>query len=122
MHHLLKASFKIHNFKKQSKTGIMLGCSGEEFKLYIENQFEEWMNWDNHGTSNKYNDKWQYDHIYPIGLAKDTNELKILNYYLNFRPFCALKNNKKNDKIDYELINNNKELKEYLIKNKIINI
>ena len=76
------------------------------------------MNWNNHGTSNKYNIKWQLDHIIPHSIAKTNEQIILLNYYLNFRPFCSLKNNKKSNFIDYELINSNLNLINYLINNK----
>ena len=37
--------------RKRSKTIEILGCSFEEFKLYLESKFEPWMNWENRGLS-----------------------------------------------------------------------
>ena len=77
------------------------------------------MNWSNHGSNYKeYNKTWQLDHIVPISIAKNEKQIILLNHYLNFRPFCSLKNLEKNNKIDYELINSRKNLVNYLINNK----
>ena len=118
---IMRKSFRDIGLKKDRRTEKILNCTNEFFKNYIEQQFEEWMNWNNQGkyTSN-YNETWQYDHIYPIGLAKTIDEIVILNHYLNFRPFCSKLNLEKSHKIDYKLINNNKELKKYLIDNNIL--
>lgn len=46
--------------KNQIKSIDFLGCSPEEFKLYLEQQFLPEMNWNNHG------EVWEIDHIIPI--------------------------------------------------------
>lgn len=46
--------------KKQNKIIDFLGCSINEYKQYLEQQFLPEMNWDNHG------DIWEIDHIKPI--------------------------------------------------------
>jgi len=51
--HALKAQYK----NKEKSTLEILGCSPEEYKLYLEQQFDKNMNWDNHGTY------WEIDHI-----------------------------------------------------------
>ncbi len=79
-------------FKKSSKTASILGCSFEEFKIHIENQFTEGMIWDNYG-------EWQYDHIYPVSLARDEAHLIELNHYTNFQPLWEADNRKKGNKI-----------------------
>ena len=115
---LIRISINRNGYKKNSRTYEILNCTYIEFKEYIENQFEEWMNWNNHGNSNNYNINWEYDHIIPISIAKNKEQIIILNNYLNFRPFCSLSNLQKNNKIDYKLINTNRNLVNYLIKNK----
>jgi len=47
---------------KGRKTKEILGCSFEEFKNYLENQFDENMNWENQGSY------WTLDHIKPVSL------------------------------------------------------
>lgn len=88
---LIKQSFKNKDFKKNSKTNTILGCSTEEFKRHIEFQFLPWMTWDNHGNceTNEYNCTWHLDHIIPISFAKTENEIYLLNHWSNFQPLCS---------------------------------
>ena len=88
----INLSFKNKGFKKESKTHKYLGCSFEEFKIHLENKFTKGMNWDNQG-------EWHLDHIYPVSLAKDEDELIRLNHYTNFQPLWAIDNLKKGNKI-----------------------
>ena len=85
-----------NNFTKKSRTYDILGCNYEEFKKHIEMQFENWMNWDNHGVyTGNYNETWQYDHIIPLCSATNENEILLLNHYSNFQPLCSKKNSEK---------------------------
>lgn len=81
---------KRNGYTKKDKTINILGCSFEEFKSYIEDKFESWMNWDNRG---KYNGQldfgWDMDHIIPISSATTEEELLKLNHYTNFQPLCS---------------------------------
>jgi len=85
-------SFRKNGYTKKSRTYQILGCTFEEFKLHIEKQFTKGMNWENQG-------QWHFDHIYPISLAKDEEELIRLNHYTNFQPLWAIDNLKKGNKI-----------------------
>lgn len=89
---LIRVSMKRQGYTKCSKTFEILGCSYEEFKLHIEKQFKDGMNWENAG-------QWHYDHIYPVSLAKDENDIIRLNHYTNFQPLWAEDNLKKSNKI-----------------------
>jgi hypothetical protein len=82
---LIGESIKRGGFKKSSKTAEILGCSFEEFKIHIENQFTEGMTWDNQGN-------WHFDHIYPVSKARDEAHLIALNHYTNFQPLWAKDN------------------------------
>lgn len=83
-------SFLKNGFKKSSKTYQILGCSFEEFKLYLENKFESWMNWENKGKYNSaFNFGWDIDHIIPISSAQTEEEILKLNHYTNFQPLCS---------------------------------
>ena len=77
-------------YTKKSKTIDILGCSFEEFKQYLEYKFESWMKWDNYG---KYNGTecygWDIDHIIPISLAKNEEDMLKLNHYTNLQPLCS---------------------------------
>jgi len=88
---LISRYFKNQGYKKSSKTAKILGCTTEEFKTHLENQFEPWMNWSNHGLYSETEKRWQLDHIIPASSAKDEAELIKLNHYSNFQPLCAKK-------------------------------
>ena len=77
---LIRNSLKREFTIKSKKTTEILGCSFEEFKLYLENKFDKKMNWDNQGSY------WHMDHIKPISLAKTEEEVYELNHYTNFQP------------------------------------
>ena len=89
---LILISIKKIGYSKNSKTYEILGCSYEEFKIHLENQFTEGMTWKNQG-------QWHMDHIYPVSLATDENHLIKLNHYTNFQPLWAEDNIKKGNKI-----------------------
>jgi hypothetical protein len=89
---LIGMSIKGNGYTKNSKTSDYLGCSFKEFKKYLENKFTEGMSWDNAGL-------WHLDHIYPISLAKNEEEIIKLNHYTNFQPLWAVDNYKKGNKI-----------------------
>jgi hypothetical protein len=93
------------------KTGgvfVYLGCSIEEFKLYLELMFDKEMNWENHGSI------WHIDHIKPCCSYNLVNEdeLKACFHWSNLRPLLVLENQKKTNKIDEELIKEYKILSE----------
>ena len=89
---ILKA-FKRTNNKKNNKTVVILGCSFEEFKKHLENKFEPWMNWNNHGKYNgEINYGWDIDHIVPISTAKTEEDVIRLNHYTNLQPLCSKTN------------------------------
>jgi hypothetical protein len=80
--------------KKSKKTSDILGCTFEEFKIYLESKFDENMNWENQGTY------WHLDHIIPISSAQTEEEVYKLNHYTNFQPLYWLDNLKKSNKIN----------------------
>jgi hypothetical protein len=95
----IKKAIKKAGYTKKSKAFKILGCSYQEFKIYIENQFEAWMSWNNNGNyTGNYNETWQYDHIMPISSAITEDEILKLSHYTNFRPLCSRKNLEKSDK------------------------
>lgn len=83
-------AFKTKGYTKRSRTYEILGCSYEEFKSYIEDQFESWMTWNNYGLYNgteKYG--WDVDHIVPLSSAKTEEELYGLSKFTNLQPLCS---------------------------------
>jgi len=97
---LIYLSFKS---KKPTKSQSILGCSFEEFKLYLESKFEPWMNWNNRGLYNGgFNYGWDIDHIIPISSAQNEEEIIKLNHYTNLQPLCSKINREiKKNKLDY---------------------
>ncbi len=73
-----------------------LGCSIEQFKIYLESKFQPGMIWDNYG-------EWHIDHIKPISKfdLTDRNQLLITCNYTNLQPLWAKDNRIKVAKYDY---------------------
>jgi hypothetical protein len=87
---LINLSFKRNGYKKKSKSEIILGCSFEDFKTYLESKFESWMNWDNRGLYNGTESYgWDIDHIEPLTNAKTEEDIIRLNHYTNLQPLCS---------------------------------
>jgi len=79
---LIYKIFKRNGVSKNSKTVEILGCSFEEFKLYLESKFESWMTWENKGLYNgDFNYGWDIDHIIPISSAETEEDIIRLNLY-----------------------------------------
>ena len=89
---LLSISMNNQGFKKNSRAHTILGCSYEEFKVWIENRFIDGMTWENYGM-------WEYDHVIPIDSALTEEECIKLNHYTNFQPLWGKDNRKKSNKI-----------------------
>ena len=77
---------------KSKNTSQILGCSLEEFKVHLENLFQEGMSWENKNL-------WDIDHIIPLSFAENENEVMILNHYTNLRPLWRRENILKSDNI-----------------------
>jgi len=90
---LISSSFKRGNnqFTKRAKSEKILGCTIEEFSLFIKSKFTEGMDFESYG-------KWHLDHIKPLILANTEKEVIELNHYSNFQPLWAADNLKKSSK------------------------
>lgn len=78
----INQSLKKQNTTKRNKSLKYLGCSKEEYKQHLEQQFLPEMNWSNHGSI------WEIDHKQPLSsfdLTKEENIYKAFNY-LNTEP------------------------------------
>ena len=104
---LIRTSFKRKGLKKSNKTNQILGCTYEEFKVYLESKFEPWMNWDNYGLYNGTpNYGWDIDHIIPVSSATTEEELIKLNHFTNLQPLCSYINRYvKKDNLFYQIKN-----------------
>ncbi len=89
----IRSSFRTLNFKKKTKTSLILGCSTYEFIIYIQTTFSEGMTLENYGL-------WHLDHIKPISLAKNYEEAIELNHYTNFQALWAIDNLRKSNKYE----------------------
>jgi hypothetical protein len=86
----IRTSILRNGFSKNINTESILGCNFEEFKLYIESKFEDWMNWDNRGLYNgEFNYGWDIDHKIPVSIATTEEEIYKLNHYTNLQPLCS---------------------------------
>lgn len=83
----LKSEFKLRI------TIEFLGCSINEFKDYLENQFTPEMNWNNYGSY------WHVDHIKPCTMfdLTDLEQCKMCFHYTNLQPLEASVNIRKLD-------------------------
>lgn len=94
---MIRNSLKNKGFIKYKKSKEILGCSIEDFKKYIENKFDESMNWENYGKV------WDLDHIIPLSTAETEEDVIRLNYYTNLQPLDShINRNIKRDRIDYK--------------------
>lgn len=79
---------RIHQFLKNKdqikneETLKLLGCCPEDYKIYLEQQFDNNMNWDNQGTY------WEIDHIIPLCSGGSF-------HYTNTRPLTVSENRKR---------------------------
>jgi Prasinovirus endonuclease VII len=80
---------------KSSSTVKLLGCSFDNFKIYLESKFEGGMTWENYGTY------WELDHIMPCAifdLAKPAHQRRCF-HFSNHQPLTIFKNRSKNCKV-----------------------
>jgi hypothetical protein len=84
-----------------SKTGTrfdaIIGIPKEEFRKWVEAQFEPWMTWGNYGTVDGKAPSaqcqcWDLDHIIPISMAVTIDDVHRLNHHTNLRPLCSYVN------------------------------
>ena len=77
----------VRNKQKIGSAVRDLGCSMDQFRLYIGNQFELGMTWDNYG-------KWHLDHVQPLASFDLTDRQQFLDAanWLNYQPLWAKDN------------------------------
>lgn len=73
---------KKKSHKKDQSSLLLIGCTIEELKLYLEKQFKPEMTWENHGEI------WEIDHIKPC-MSFDLTDIKQQQecfHYTNLQP------------------------------------
>jgi hypothetical protein len=80
--------------RKQSRTIVLLGCTGDELKDWIESKFTAGMSWGNR-------DQWHIDHIIPLAKfdLSDPTQQAAAFHYTNLQPLWAKDNLRKSDKV-----------------------
>jgi hypothetical protein len=82
-------------FKSSSpKLQTLVGCTQDDFKQHLSNQFSPEMNWRNYGSL------WSIDHIFPVSKAKTEEEGIAIFHYLNCRPMLITENSAKGNRIN----------------------
>ena len=92
MRNVLRRSFSRYGFKNTSSSLEVFGISWIDFKEYFESKFKEDMSWENRSA-------WQIDHIIPISIARNVDDMIKLNHYTNFQPLWRRDNYTKSNKI-----------------------
>ncbi len=83
------------NFKKQSNSSTLIGCTMEFLKEYLESLFTDGMDWDNYGRGKN---KWHIDHIKPLSLAQTEEDLIRLSHWSNLQPLWMVDNIRKGNR------------------------
>jgi len=76
---------KSRNWKKTNTTMELVGCTPDELRKHLEEQFKKDMSWDNRSD-------WHIDHIVPLCSAKSEEDLYELCHYTNLQPLWAKDN------------------------------
>jgi hypothetical protein len=90
----LKRHTKGGKVNKNHSAIILIGCTIDEYKIYLEKQFKPDMSWNNHGKV------WEIDHILPcdsFDLTKEEEQHKCFNYK-NTQPLYKSENRSKGNK------------------------
>lgn len=94
----------LKGYKKDSNTESIIGCSFDCLINHIESKFVENMTWENR-------DKWEVDHIVPLSLAVNQEEIIFLSNYKNLQPLWIEDNRAK-----YNYYDETNEIYQELIK------
>lgn len=92
----LKHNIRSRLYKETKKQGVniptslmftLLGCTLEEFKIHIENQFKRGIKWENYGA-------WNLDHIKSLNKfdLTDPEQLSEACHFTNYQPLWGPEN------------------------------
>lgn len=90
----IKTAVRRAGTTKHQGTQLLTGCTKEQLKEWIENQFQPGMSWSNRS-------KWHIDHIVPccaFNLA-DEQQQRVAFHYTNLRPIWSSENQLKGGSI-----------------------
>lgn len=102
---------------KSKRTMELLGCTIDEFKLYLENQFKDGMTWENYGLYG-----WHVDHIKPCSLfdlSIPDEQLKCF-HYTNMQPLWAKDNIRKSNNYISDQEDNDNTIDDQLVEENTI--
>lgn len=97
MRNRVRNIFRSKKWHKDNKTSQYIGCSLEQLKKHIEDQFSSEMSWENYALV------WELDHQKALGLANSKKEIYNLCHYLNLKPML-INDHKNKTKTDKKLI------------------
>ena len=88
LRHNIRARLSVA-MKTDQKSGSAikdLGCSIEQFKIYLESKFQPGMNWDNYGI------EWEIDHIKPLCSfdLSDIDQFREACSFINLQPLWKI--------------------------------
>jgi len=81
----IRCSFYRRETSKNLRSEEILGCSMDDFFVYIASQFKEGMSLKNYG-------EWHLDHIFPLAIAETEEDVIFLCHYSNYQPLWAAEN------------------------------
>lgn len=87
-----RISLALRGSRKSSKTVDLLGCSIQNFILFIESKWISGMTWNNYGNRNG---DWSVDHVKPCAAYSDLaneDQQRQCFHYSNLRPCWHLEN------------------------------
>ena len=94
---------------KNSPAWSRLPYTPQQLKKHLEDQFEDWMSWENYGICDLTKKTWNIDHIIPQILfpydTMDHPNFQKCWALENLRPLCAIENILKRDNYDEALLN-----------------
>jgi hypothetical protein len=95
-----------------------LDCSIDYFQKWIEFQFDNTMNWTNHGSY------WHFDHVKPCSIFDFDKEEDIVECFnwKNIRPLESNLNHIKYNNIDISIINEHNKIINQFLNNSVPNI
>ena len=90
----ISQALKTYQILKKDRTIEYLGCTMEEYTQYLEQMFNQNLNWDNYG------EYWEIDHIKPIDAfdLNDETQLYEAFKYTNTQPLKKEDNREKSNK------------------------